>query len=115
MQRAQRFDNRLNDEYLAFANQMILDDEIIRLMAHDQAEREYYEVEPVISDRVRWLMDNKDMSLVEAAEFVAEEDRQWERDTFQWLHDPKNFDSEIYSDIYKEYYGVRPHGYRPAV
>ena len=114
MQRAQRFDNRLHDEYMAFANQLILDDEIAYALSQEQAEREYFD-EPVVSDRVRWLMDNKDMSLVEAAEFVAEEDRQWAEDTFRWLHDPKNFDSEIYSDIYKEYYGVRPHGYRPSV
>ena len=115
MQRAQRFDYNMNNLYLAFVNQVILDDAIAYTMAREQEEKAYYDVEPVVSDRVRWLMDNKGMSLVEAAEFQAEEDRKWEEDTFKWLHDPKNFDSEIYSDIYKEYYGVRPHGYRPAV
>lgn len=30
------------------------------------------------------------------------------REQREWLADPKNRDSEIYSDIYKDVYGVRP-------
>ena len=30
------------------------------------------------------------------------------REQMEWLADPKNRDSEIYSDIYKDVYGVRP-------
>lgn len=30
-----------------------------------------------------------------------------------WLHDPANYDDINYSDIFKDVYGYRPHGYRP--
>lgn len=30
------------------------------------------------------------------------------REQMEWLADPANRDSEIYSDIYKDVYGVRP-------
>lgn len=47
--------------------------------------------------------------------FLAEENRrreeiEWEEDTRRWLANPANWDSEIYSDVYKDLYGVRPHG-----
>ena len=106
-QRAQRFDDNMNNLYLAFVNQLILDDEIAYAMAVEQDERAYYE-DYNISDRARWLMANKGMSLVDACEQVAIEEKKWAEETFDWLHDPKNFDSENYSDIYKDFYGVRP-------
>ena len=43
---------------------------------------------------------------------AAEEERMKEEEIFaanrEWLADPANWDSEIYSDIYKDVYGVRP-------
>lgn len=72
-------------------------------------EEEYYEMLYGESSRVGWLMANKSLSLMDAVKQANEEERQWRKETFEWLNDPKNRDSEIYSDVYKDLYGVRPH------
>lgn len=47
------------------------------------------------------------------------EEEQWRNsdayaESVAWLHDPANYDSEIYSDVFKDVYGFRPRGYRPC-
>lgn len=44
----------------------------------------------------------------EAAEEEAAMEDEILRRNMEWLEDPANHDSEIYSDIYKDVYGVRP-------
>ena len=80
----------------------------------EERENEWLEYNFGHNSRAKWLMENLGLSIIEAAKQVQEEEEQWERDTIAWLHDPANFDSEIYSDVYKDLYGVRPHGYRPV-
>jgi hypothetical protein len=83
----------------------------------EQLERENAWLEQYFgrSSRAKWLMENLGLSILEAARQVQAEEEKWEKETEAWLHDPANFDAEEYSDIYKDLYGVRPHGYRPAV
>ena len=59
---------------------------------------------------VLWYRDVYDYALLEACERVRDEreELQWEQETFLWLQDPKNRDSEIYSDVFKDFYGFRP-------
>jgi hypothetical protein len=45
---------------------------------------------------------------IEAAEAEAAMEDEILRQNREWLADPANRDSEIYSDIYKDVYGVRP-------
>lgn len=45
---------------------------------------------------------------IEAAEAEAALEDEILRQNLEWLADPANKDSEIYSDIYKDVYGVRP-------
>ena len=45
------------------------------------------------------------VALAEAEAALEDEILQQNR---EWLADPANRDSEIYSDIYKDVYGVRP-------
>ena len=46
--------------------------------------------------------------MVEAAEAEAALEDEILQQNREWLADPANRDSEIYSDIYKDVYGVRP-------
>ena len=46
--------------------------------------------------------------VIEAAEAEAAREDEIRRQNLEWLVDPANQDSEIYSDIYKDVYGVRP-------
>ena len=46
--------------------------------------------------------------VIEAAEAEAAMEDEILRQNLEWLADPANKDSEIYSDIYKDVYGVRP-------
>lgn len=46
--------------------------------------------------------------VIEAAEEEAAREDEILRENMEWLRDPANWDSEIYSDIYKDVYGVRP-------
>ena len=46
--------------------------------------------------------------MIEAAEAEAALEDEILRQNLEWLADPANRDSEIYSDIYKDVYGVRP-------
>lgn len=46
--------------------------------------------------------------MIEAAEAEAAREDEILRQNLEWLADPANRDSEIYSDIYKDVYGVRP-------
>lgn len=46
--------------------------------------------------------------MIEAAEAEAVLEDEILRQNLEWLADPANKDSEIYSDIYKDVYGVRP-------
>lgn len=46
--------------------------------------------------------------MIEAAEAEAAQEDEILRQNLEWLADPANRDSEIYSDIYKDVYGVRP-------
>jgi hypothetical protein len=113
MNRAKRYANvsSVAKELNAYYASIIFDEEQEQIKAQEEFyENEYYESLYGKSSRTGWLMENKGLSLIDAVKQVAEEERQWRKDTFEWLCDPKNFDSEIYSDIYKEYYGVRPHG-----
>lgn len=45
---------------------------------------------------------------IEAAEAEAAREDEILRQNLEWLADPANHNSEIYSDIYKDVYGVRP-------
>lgn len=45
---------------------------------------------------------------LEAAEAKAAMEEEILRQNLEWLANPANWDSEIYSDIYKDVYGVRP-------
>ena len=47
--------------------------------------------------------------VIEATEEVAAQEDEILRQNMEWLRDPANWASEIYSDIYKDVYGVRPH------
>ena len=46
--------------------------------------------------------------VIEAAEAEVAREDEILRQNREWLADPANWDSEIYSDIYKDVYGVRP-------
>ena len=46
--------------------------------------------------------------VIEAAEAEAAMEDEILLQNLEWLADPANRDSEIYSDIYKDVYGVRP-------
>lgn len=46
--------------------------------------------------------------VIEAAEAEKAMEEEILRQNLAWLADPANRDSEIYSDIYKDVYGVRP-------
>lgn len=61
-----------------------------------------------IDSRIKYLTDVKGLSLVDACKQKQEELDKWERDTWEWLNNPDNYNSDIYSDVYKDYYGVRP-------
>lgn len=45
---------------------------------------------------------------IEATEAEAAKEEEILRQNLEWLADPANKDSELYSDIYKDVYGVRP-------
>ena len=50
-----------------------------------------------------------DSYLAEVAEIEAERrDREVEMKLRRWLADPANWNSECYSDVYKDVYGFRP-------
>ena len=113
MNRAARFSkvSSVAKELNAYYAQIIFDEQQEREKAIDDFyENEYYESLYGESSRVGWLMEDKGLSLIEAVKQIAEEEKKWREETYEWLSDPKNYDSEIYSDIYKEYYGFRPHG-----
>lgn len=116
MKRAARFAvgkvaKELNDYYAS----LIYDVEQEEQAAVDQFyEDELYELEFGKNSRIGWLQENEGLSLTEAVAKVREENLAWERETYEWLQDPKNWDSEIYSDVFKDYYGYRPRGYRPC-
>lgn len=46
--------------------------------------------------------------MIEAAEAEAALEDEILQQNLEWLADPANRNSEIYSDIYKDVYGVRP-------
>lgn len=46
--------------------------------------------------------------VIEAAEAEAAREDEILRQNLEWLADPANKNSELYSDIYKDVYGVRP-------
>lgn len=46
--------------------------------------------------------------VIEAAEAEKAMEEEILRQNLEWLADPANRNSEIYSDIYKDVYGVRP-------
>lgn len=46
--------------------------------------------------------------VIEAAEAEKAMEDEILRQNLEWLADPANRNSEIYSDIYKDVYGVRP-------
>ena len=46
--------------------------------------------------------------VIEAAEAEAALEDEILHQNLEWLRDPANRDSEIYSDIYKDVFGVRP-------
>jgi len=113
--RAMRFAGNAMVAVTEFINDTIQEE----LRVYQEALERYYEEERLIAqyedwDRVKFLMERDGLSLLEACQAIDEEERKWREDTFAWLNDPANFDSEIYSDVYKGLYGVRPHGYRPC-
>ena len=111
MTRAARYNNlttvakELNDYYVS----AVTDDLRQEALALDEAYDElYYETIFGETSRVGWLIANKGLTLIEAVKCAAEEEKQWAESTFEWFCDPKNESFEIYSDIYKDYYGFRP-------
>lgn len=46
--------------------------------------------------------------VIEATEVEAAKEEEILRQSLEWLADPANKNSELYSDIYKDVYGVRP-------
>ena len=113
MKRAGRFADttKVGKELNAYYTSLIYDSKYEYNKAVDDFyETEYYESLFGKSSRVGWLMQNKGMSLLAAVSQTIDEEKQWEKDAFEWLQDPENQKSENYSDIYKEYYGFRPHG-----
>jgi len=86
-------------------------DEVIERHLQEQAEQEALWLEDQYGEnsRTHWLMENDGLSLIDACIQVDVEEANWRKETFAWLQDPKNQSSEIYSDVYKDYYGVRPH------
>lgn len=96
-------------ELAAYYVQVELDDQL-EYEANVDAyyEEEEYDFEFGKYFRIGWLVDNEGLSLVEAAERASAEEKAWREETLAWLNDPANQDSEIYSDIYKDYYGFRP-------
>jgi hypothetical protein len=63
-----------------------------------------------ITEEMELMFDEMVNAPVIEAE-MEEEERENERirKNREWLANPANHDSEIYSDIYKDVYGVRPH------
>ena len=107
--RAIRFVDVKSSDVDLYFHQVEMDATLENKLA-EQVERENYflELEFGKHSRTRWLMTNEGLSLIEACEKVREEEEAWRKDTFEWLNDPKNQESEIYSDVYKDFYGVRP-------
>ena len=62
-----------------------------------------------VAEEMELLFDEMVISpTIEAAEAKAALEDEILRQNREWLADPANWDSEIYSDIYKDVYGVRP-------
>lgn len=62
-----------------------------------------------VAEEMELLFDEMVISpVIEAAEAEAAREDEILRQNREWLADPANWDSEIYSDIYKDVYGVRP-------
>ena len=111
MTRAARYSNvsSVAQELNAYYASVIFDDQVAYEKAIDDFyEDEYYDSMFGKSSRVGWLMDNKGLSILDAVKQAAEEEKKWRKETYAWLCDPANKDSEIYSDVYKDYYGFRP-------
>lgn len=116
MNKAVRFSNasKLAKDLNAYYASVIFDAEYEQEKAmEDFWAEEEYDYEYGKYSRVALLQETEGKSLLEAVDQVAQEEAEWKASTYAWLQDPKNFDSELYSDIFKDYYGYRPHGYRP--
>lgn len=62
-----------------------------------------------VAEEMELLFDEMVISpVIEAAEVEAAREDEILRQNREWLADPANWDSEIYSDIYKDAHGVRP-------
>lgn len=62
-----------------------------------------------IAEEMEMMYDEMVISpKLEAQEAEEEAAADLLREQMEWLADPKNHGSEIYSDIYKDVYGVRP-------
>lgn len=62
-----------------------------------------------VKEEMEMLFDEMVISPeIEAAEAEKAKEEEILQQNLQWLADPANRNSEIYSDIYKDVYGVRP-------